>query len=282
MTFAQDGFLSPSMESFRASLRKVATYDQWFQFAADLNTFSLELLWNHDVPAHDNQKVASCALFVRAQHSFQAAVLLAKSGMLSDSRAVLRSAVEGAIALHGLESDNTFIEQLVEGHMVYQRKIARLVLNNPDYKASHSAEQIRQMQETIADVDAFEQGKHRNLREINWDQVAAKHCKDLYNLLYRLLSSDGTHTNLNAIQRFLSFEGEELVGLKVGPDITDLVDVLSMACLMLMWAVGPFIRVFAKQGAEAKLQKYMRRFTELPHSEPPDARVEGNFESFIC
>jgi hypothetical protein len=279
MTFANDGFLSPSMQGFRASLRKVSTYDQWFQFAEDLNRFSLSILWNHEVPSADNQKVTTCALFVRAQQSFQAAVLLAELGMLSDARVVLRSAVEGAIALHGLEGDNTFIDQLVEAHRIYQRKIARLVLTNPDYKASHSAEQIKQMEETINEIDSIEAAKGGNLRDIKWDQVATKHCKDLYDLLYRLLSSDGTHTNLNAIQRFLSFDkNDELVGMKVGPDVTDLVDVLSMACLMLLWAVGPFIRVFAKQGYEEKLQEYMRRFTELPHSEPADVRVEGNYQ----
>jgi len=110
-------------------------------------------------------------------------------------------------------------------------------------------------------------------------EQAAKHCKELYNLLYRLLSSDGTHTNLNAIQRFLSFDQNEvLVGMRVGPDTTDLVDVLSMACLMFMWAVGPFIRVFDKLEHEAKLQEYMRRYTELPHDEPNNVRVEGHYE----
>jgi hypothetical protein len=280
MTFGDKGFLSPTMEAFRASLRKVPTYDQWFNFAEELNGFGLSLLWNHDVPSADNRKVTTCALFVRGQQSFQAAIRLAELGMLSDARAVLRSAVEGAIALHGLESDNTFIDQLVEAHRIYQRKMARLVLDNPDYRVSHSTDQIKQMETTIIEVDSEETAKGRKLRDIKWEQVAAKHCKDLYNLLYRLLSSDGTHTNLNAIQRFLSFDqNEELIGMRVGPDTKDLVDVLSMACLMFLWTVGPFIRVFDKQEHEGKLQEYMRRYTELPHSEPSDVVVDGHYET---
>jgi hypothetical protein len=204
MTFANNGFLFPTMEAFRASLRKIPTYDQWFSFAEELNGFGLGMLWNHEVLTADNRNVTTCALFVRSQQSFQAAVLLAELGMLSDARVVLRSAVEGAIALHGLEGDNTFIDQLVEAHRIYQRKTACLVLHNPDYRASHSAEQIKEMEATIIEVDSEEVAKGRKLRDIKWEQVAAKHCIDLYNLLYRLLSSDGTHTNLNAIQRFSS------------------------------------------------------------------------------
>ena len=187
MTFGDKGFFSPTMDDFQASLRKVPVFDQWFTFAHELNGFSLSLLWNHDVPSADNQKVTICALFVRAQQSFQAAVLLAELGMLSDARVVLRSAVEAAIALHGLEGDNKFIDQLVEDHRLHQRKVARLVLGNPNYKAAHSADEIKQMEDTIREVDSIEASKGRKLHDIKWDQVAAKYCKDLYDLLYRLL-----------------------------------------------------------------------------------------------
>jgi hypothetical protein len=56
------------------------------------------MLQGHEAPRHDDQRITIVALFVRAHQSFQAALLLAERGMLSDARVVLRSAVEDAIA----------------------------------------------------------------------------------------------------------------------------------------------------------------------------------------
>jgi hypothetical protein len=36
MSFAADGFLSPTMDRFRASLKNVAAYKAWFDYAEEL------------------------------------------------------------------------------------------------------------------------------------------------------------------------------------------------------------------------------------------------------
>lgn len=275
MTFGEKGFLSPTMEHFRSSLRAIPAYAQWFQFAEEINQFSLDLLWDHDVPTTDTQKITTCALFVRAQQSFQAAIRLSELGMLSDARVVLRSAVEGTIALHSLENDGSFIDKLIEAHMLHQRKMARLILENPAYRSSHTADQINKMESTIADIDSAELKAGRKFRDINWEQ-SAEHCRDLYNLLYRILSSDGTHTNISAIHRFLQFDRDDnLKNMRVGPDTTDLVEVLRMACLMLLWATDPFIRIFEKTDHKARWSMYRKKYDHLPHTEPDNVFVQG-------
>jgi hypothetical protein len=75
------------------------------------------------------------------------------------------------------------------------------------YRASYGAEQIGQMEATVREVDAYEETiAPRTLQDIKWEQVAHTHCRDLYQTLYRLLSGDGTHTNIIAIQRHVSFD----------------------------------------------------------------------------
>lgn len=278
MTFRDRGIFSPSMDEFRASLRKEPVYNKWFTFAHELNRFGLDLLRDLGVPSEDSRKVIVCGLFVRAQQSFQVAILLAELGMLSDSRVVLRSAVEWAIALQGVEADNTFVNQLIDSHRLFQRKLARLVLGNPNYRSAHSPEEIKKMEETVNEISSIEASESRKLHDINWGQIAAKYCPDLYDLLYRLLSNDGTHVSLNGIQRFLVFDKSgTLTKVRVGPDICDLVSVLSAACLMMLWASWPFIRVSARLEGEERLRAYIQRFAELPHSEPADVRVEGSY-----
>ena len=161
---------------------------------------------------------------------------------------------------------------------MYQRKTARLILNTPDYRSSYSAEEIAQMQATVQEVDAIETATNKKLRDITCADVAVKHCKDLYELLYRLLSSDGTHTNINSIHRFLTFDlAGQLVGVKVGPDTSDMVTVLKAACLMFLWAADPFARAFSQDNIKDRIKAKIQRFAELPQEEPNDVTVIANF-----
>lgn len=279
MSFATDGFLSPTMDRYRASLKTVAAYKAWFDFAEELNHLGLDMLRDRDVPRHDNQRLTIAVLFIRAHKSFQSSLLLAERGLISDARVVLRSAVEGAIALNALASDATFLDTLIEAHYYNQRKTARIVLDDPVYKAHYSAEQVAQMEATVRDVDAREQAvAPRKFRDPNWADVAQKHCKDLYQTLYRLLSADGTHTTINAIHRHVSYDdNQQIAELKIGPDTASLVETLKAACLMFIWAADPFARAFDLGEITARLQKKLQRFNELPPDEPASVTVVAGF-----
>jgi len=279
MSFAVDGFLSPTMDRYRSSLKSVPAYKAWFDFAAELNRFCLDMLRDHDVPRHDNQRLVVAILFIRAHKAFQSSLLLAESGLISDARVVLRSGVEGVIALNALANDASFLDRLIEAHYYNQRKTARLILNDPDYRASYSSEQISQLEATVIDVDSRERGvSPRKFGDPNWADVAARHCKDLYQTIYRLLSADGTHTTINAIHRHVGYDADEQIAeLKVGPDISDLVETLKAACLMVIWAAEPFARAFDLESPGDQLQSILRRFRDLPQEEPPTAAVRPNF-----
>jgi hypothetical protein len=278
MSFDTDGFLSLTLERFRVSVRDVPSYRLWFEFADGLNRLGLEMLQNHDVPRHDNQRLTIAALFVRAHQSFQAALLLAERGMLSDARVILRSAVEGAIALNALANDATFVDQLVGAHRINQRKIARLTLNNPDYSSFYGPAEIAQMQATVSEIDAEEAAAGKKLGDINWADVAMKHCKDLYELLYRQLSGDGTHTNINAVHRYMVFDAAgQLSGFRVGPTTDDMIGVLKGACLMFLWAADPFARAANQDAVRMKIQDAIQHFGALPMDEPTDVTVTANF-----
>jgi Family of unknown function (DUF5677) len=279
MSFATDGFLSSTMDRFRASLKDVAAYKAWFDYAEELNRLGLDMLRDRDVPRHDNQRLTIAILFVRAHKSFQSSLLLAERGLISDARVVLRSAVEGAIALNALANDATFLDTLIEAHFYNQRRTARLVLNDPIYRANYSPQQIADMEATVQDVDARENAvAPRKFGDPNWADVALKHCKDLYQTLYRLLSADGTHTTINAIHRHVAYDANQQISeLKVGPDTSSLIETLMAACLMLIWAADPFARAFDLTEITARLQQYLKRFNELPQDEPATVAVIPGF-----
>jgi hypothetical protein len=151
--------------------------------------------------------------------------------LIGDARTVLRSGTEGAIALYAPAADAGFVQRLIDAHYINQRKVARSVRVNPDYAKTYSAEDAAAMNKVIAEVDAMEASPKPKLQGITWGNVAIKHCPDLYHPLYRTLSSDGTHTTLGSLDRYVvTDEHGQVTAFKAAPDGAGLIEVLSAAC----------------------------------------------------
>jgi Family of unknown function (DUF5677) len=264
MSFETKGFLSPEMGSFRAAVRGQPPTKPWFELADDINKLGLDMLNGHQTPLDDNPRLLIAAFFVRTHKSFQATLILAEQGLPDDGNAVLRTAVEGAIALHALAADPNFVAALIGAHQLNQRKLAGVALNNADYRTFYSPEQIAKMEATVKEVDALNANPTTKLAKINWEDVAQKHCPDLYQLLYRLLSTNSTHTNIDtANNQFEIDSGGQIIGLKTRPDSEQLVEMLKSACLIFLWAAEPFLRAFPKDGFNERVQAGIGRVNEL-------------------
>jgi hypothetical protein len=99
-----------------------------------------------------------------------------------------------------------------------------------------------------------------------------KHCRDLYDLLYRLLSSDGAHTTINSLNRYVIADGNmEITAFKVAPDPDGMVEALSAACLTFIWASNPFASAFDRPDMTGQLQAQLQRFATLPGAFPGKA-----------
>ena len=125
VTFERDGFFSPQAEAFRRHAREYPSFKPWFDYAFDLNRLGYEMLRTWGNP-EDKSVLALNTSFVRFHKSFQSIVILAERGLVPDARAVLRSAVECAIAIHALADDAGFWDQMVEAHHRDERKFARI------------------------------------------------------------------------------------------------------------------------------------------------------------
>src|SRR5262249_9969626 len=272
MSFEQDGFFSPELDQFRDAMRTTAPSKPWFDYALDLNRIGLDLLRQAKTVRSDNALFTMHGIFVRTHQSYQAALLLAERGLIGDARTVLRSGIEGAIAIHALAADPTFVQRLIEAHHINQRKIARLLLNNPQYLARYSAAEIAAMQRVVADVDAMEAAPNPKLRDINWADVALKYCPDLYQLLYRSFSSDGTHATLSSLDRYVITDTNmEITAFKATSDGEGVVEVLSAACLLFMWAADPFAAAVDRPDITAQIKEQLQRFGTLPGAFPGEA-----------
>jgi hypothetical protein len=216
----------------------------------------------------DNAAFARHAIFIRTHQSFQAALLLIERGLIGDARIVLRSGVEGAIAIAALGSDPAFVDSLVEAHHYQQRKIARVLLDNSDCQAPCGAEEIAIMRWVKDEIDAMEAASGPKLHDINWAVIASQHCRDLYHLLYRLFSNDGAHTTLRTLDRYVVADSNMRITAFKAADGEGAVEVLSAACLLFFWAADPFAATVGRPDVTAQLKEQLRRFGSLPGAFP--------------
>lgn len=248
-----------SESNFGAYVRARPESKPWLDLADDLARKGTDLLRQHSAPIAEPQHFTFSGVFVRAHQSFQAAILLTENGMIADARTAIRSAAESGIALQALAVDPTFVEQLVKAHQRRQRIVANVTLQNPQYKKHYSTEEISQMEALVADST--------KIPDIKWEQVAADHCPDLYQLVYRYASAD-VHVTADSIQRCFVFDANgRIQSLNVAPNTGGLVDTLRLACIAMLWALDAYDRLYQKPGLKNELQGFFHRFEALPADE---------------
>jgi len=270
--FETHGFLSDEIDRFRAVVRTRTPYKEWFDFAQELNLFGSVAIRAHTFNQNDTQQMTISALFIRSHQSLQAAIVLVERGMIADARTVLRTLVEGTIAQIALAADAGVIDQLVAAHRKHQLTICREMLADEKYREQLSPEQIAKLEATVSELELLKGVAGKEPRQINWADLAKKHCAELYLLLYRPLSSDGTHTTVDAINRHLEADEEfRITGLKGGPELTDIVDTLSIACLSFIWALNSFEEMRGAEGQQ--VQSFLRKFKELSNDQPIQLKI---------
>jgi hypothetical protein len=267
MSFENDGFFSPEIDQFRDVIRSKPPTKSWFDFALDLNRIGFDLLRRAKTSGAESALFAMHGLFVRAHQSFQAALVLAERGLIGDARTVLRSGFEGAIAIQALATDAGFVQRLIDAHRINQRKMARIVLD--EYRAEYSPAEIAIMQTVKDEVDALEVPPNAKLQDIKWAEVARNHCPDLYQVLYRSFSSDGTHATIASIDRYVITDGNmQAIGFSAAPDGEGAVEVLSGACLLFFWAADPFAAAMDLPDVTDAIKQELARFGTLPGAFP--------------
>ncbi len=236
----------------------------WFVLAKSLDRLADDLLDGCDPSPDDSRTFTIAVLFLQVHKSFGGSLLLAERGLPGDANAVLRSAAEATIALHALEADPGFTNRLIGDHFSRHRKQAAVFVRNPDYTRELDQADRQRLEGTAKGADASEHGFDGELREIRWDQVAEKCCPELYNLIYRPLSTLGTHVNPRRMDENLKTdEHGAILGRNRGPTTEGLDLTLQSACMILLHAARVAANMLGQPGLEDRLRCLTRRWGEL-------------------
>ncbi len=270
--FETHGFFSDEIENFRAIVRTKSPYKEWFDFAQELNLFGSVAIRAYKFDQNDTQRMTISALFIRSHQSLQAAMVLVERGMIAEARTILRTLVEGTMAQIALAADPGVINQLVAAHYKHQLTTCRELLADKKYREQLSPEQIIKLEATVSELELLKGVPGKDPRAINWAVMARGHGAELYLLFYRPLSADGVHTSVDAINRHLEADSKSrITGLKGGPELTEIVDTLSIACLSFIWALNSFEETRGAEGQ--RVQSFLRKFKELSNDQPIQLKI---------
>lgn len=270
MPFETEGFLSEEIDEFCRHVRTTEPFKAWFDYAKCLVKLGFEMLGPLETPRSDERLMYLNAAFVRVHQGLQAVLILAERGIIGDARVIVRSGVEFAIAVNALANDVEFVEQMKDAHYRSRRTRAHTIKQH--FASEYTPEQLKNMDEAIAEADKREaakgmgtNGRRIELTDIKWEQVANTHSPELYQLLYRSMSADGTHATLDALQRYLVVDARaQITELKAAPDGAGLQEVLTAATLMFVWAATPFATSNGLTTCVDLIQTKINEFAKLP------------------
>lgn len=119
----ESGFLAEELDHVRAAVRE--KYADWRKLLLRAN--HLAVANQHSVVIHleSNLERYAAVLYARTLATTQAAVLLLEVGLVSQARALLRSAMEAFFALSAIAKDPAVVNKLIEGHVAEQKRAAR-------------------------------------------------------------------------------------------------------------------------------------------------------------
>jgi hypothetical protein len=160
--------------------------------------------------------------------------------MIADSRTLVRSCAESAIALGANAIDGNFVDVLIEGHYKHRVTVANVFLSRPPTQQDLSDAQLELLRKVVSEATELYPGT--GPKWVVWANVADKAgMTTLYDTVYRDMSGDGAHATIEALNRQVVADADSNIqSLTFAPQTQDLTDTLSAAISSMLHAVDAF------------------------------------------
>lgn len=246
--------------------------NEWLAFAERESLLGSALCKAISPKADANQELVIALLYARAYQSFQAAVLLARTGLMGDARATVRNCVESAIAIAATARDPSFVDRLIEADEHRRVAWARITLGDASLQAELSDAQLQNLRDV---VDRATHSPHKP-QPIKWEQVAASNeTKVLYHTLYRNMSWH-LHVGIESLNTYAVIDEEQkITDIRWEPDQAGSADTVSSACDALFWASAATAEFFRLTDFAQRIKVQHREFAEMLGIDPAAINSEG-------
>jgi Family of unknown function (DUF5677) len=205
------GFLSDAVREVRADVRQ--RYASLAALLDEVNRRAVEAQHTIKIDRNCAAELYGAVLFGRTITSTQAAVLLLEHGLPSQSRAVLRAALETLFCLGAVANQPHRAEEFLASHQADRRKVAKRVgeWKNPALRA---AVESQLTEEKLSEVLSTS-GKELNLRDL----AKLAEIEDWYLSMYLLLSFSAHGSVADLAKHLVRDNLGEVVGLRNEPEV---------------------------------------------------------------
>lgn len=261
MTFEVDGFLAEDLSVWVSQVRE--KFKPWFGLISDLNHVAMQILYKATPLQSSSQQLVGALIFARSLQSYQAAKLLAERGLLSDSRTLVRSCAESAIALGGIAHDENFIDEIIDDYHKHRLSIANVMASDPECSKGLTPDQLAGLKKISAEIS--EKYQFSKPKSIKWDIVASRvGMTTLYNTIYRGMSGDAVHVTADALNRHIQADGQaDIECLIFEPTSKDIEDTMSACVSAMLHAIYALQQIFNRPGMDIDVDEILARWRKL-------------------
>ncbi len=209
MSYVSHGFLTESLGEIRHAVHN--RYKKHRKALIQLNEQCVAA--QYELQINTAQHLLGAAFFVRTIASSQAAVILLEAGMISQAKAVLRSALESLFSLAALEARPELAIPLAQSQEANKRSLADKMLQwqSKEMKASREAQ--------ISEEELLELKSNKARGFSTWQLAEYAGMTDWYRSLYTLLSFPAHATVSDLIAHLVTDIDGNIIELKSEPEV---------------------------------------------------------------
>lgn len=238
--FNEIGFLSSSLDGFEEQIKQA--FPEHYEYILKINRFCHPLQYELDIHRDNVDELTSAILFSRTLATYQAFILVAKRGMLQQTKMLLRCMLESLFPLVAISKQKGYALKLIgsedyERLRTYKKLLGYYESNDPN---NPKIEEIRQKAEEVK----HKISKH-NFKRITVAQEA-QHAglKDWYDTAYPLFSMT-VHASVRSLEDALVLDDQKNIReLKSEPELHELDHLFTTAIEVMKFAIIALSEIF--------------------------------------
>ncbi len=208
--FDRKGFLSEEAEVFMKE--NVEKHKEWFDLCNELNGLAQKTKYEFEIHTQNEQEKLGACLFIRGLNDFQSVVILAKYGLIPQSKVILRSTFEALCLLIICSEDSSFASEYIK---ICNKEQLKKLKNVRGVPLQRSPEHAKAMDEVIGKSEEEIEGE--NIKGMKKRELAERAGLDShYNTAYRELC-DTTHVSIYSLNDYSVFDENKLKTFNWGP-----------------------------------------------------------------
>ena len=231
-----DGFLGLELQTVKTIV--LETHHHWHALFVSTNRSAVQLQFQAQITRESARELIAATAFSRTLATVQSSVRLLELGLLSQARALLRTALEAMFFLAAARASAAFAVTLAASEEAEKRSLLDKLKQWSDLEGQNTF--LEALNDEV--LKSLAESKTREVKVFEVARVAGM--LNWYFSLYSLLSYDA-HTTITSLQRYLHRDNQgNVTDLKNEPHIEGQEETWSYAVEILIRASEQFASVF--------------------------------------